>query len=286
MKLFREALAELIRDKRSNLCVSFDAALPCYRSRYTISEHYLRRHRSTELDDLIVNFCMDVIDRVTDYVVLAKFNLWYLAQLERKTSVRQLILYAKKRNMLTILDCKINDIQDTLEIGLKAIAELGIDCITVNPLPGNLSYIVNSLENISKWCGRNMRIGTLVLTFMSNREATKYFLEAQQGEKKLYQVIAEEVRESNSDGCVVGLTYTSPGIIRNIRDIIGPERVLFLVGVGAQGGSIDLVKHALPGLVVVNVGRSLIYSEDPQKVARELNMRLQKLLENNLIYGK
>ena len=278
MLLFRDKLAELIQEKRSIICVSLDAALPVYRQKFTLPEHYMKH--AVDVDEAIANFSMDIIDKVSDYVVLVKFNLWYLAQLERKSTIRHLVLYAKRRGLLTVLDCKINDIQDTLEIGLKAIANLGFDCITVNPLPGNLHYIVHKLREISTIAGREVYIGTLVLTVMSNREAARYFIEAQRENKELYKVIAEDVCNSDADGCIIGATFTTPEIAQTIRNIIGPRRIIFLVGIGVQGGSIDFVKNVLPGITIVNIGRSIIYSEDPREAARSIYERLRQYISN------
>ncbi len=274
--LFRERLSELVRDKRSMLCVSLDIALPKYRNRYVMPASYLDTY--SDIDQAIANFCMDIIDQVCDYSVLVKFNLWYLAQLEHKSTIRQLVLYSRRRSLLTILDCKINDIQDTVEIGLKVIGELGFDCITVNPLPGNLHYVVSALREVSRNVGRSIHIGTLVLTIMSNKESLRYFVESYRKNMALYQAIAEEVRESDSDGCVVGVTYTSPEYVKKIRQIIGESRIIFLVGVGAQGGNIELAKYALPGLTIVNVGRSVVYAENPRSVAESLSQKLRGLV--------
>jgi len=245
-------LKSLVEDKKSILCVSIDPALPRHRERFVIPEKYLKNAAS--LEEAYLNFILDIIDSVCDYAVLVKFNIWYVFPLSYK-NLKYIVQYSHRRNLLTILDCKINDITDTVNIGLQWIKDIEFDCVTFNPLPGNLCNVVEICKKLG--------IGVLVLTLMSNKESIIYFKESMHGGRPLFTRIAEQVKECDADGCVVGVTgHVDVNDIKTIRKIVGSERVLFLVGVGAQGGQLDKVRAALPGVTVVNVGRDIIYAEN------------------------
>lgn len=265
---FRELLRSIILEKKTILCVSIDPVLEKIRQR--AATVYGQEDYSFSISkNVLVDFILDTVDKVRDYAAAVKINLWYVLPLDLRDLV-YISNYILSRGLVPILDCKINDITDTVSIGLRWIYLSGFKCVTVNPLPGNL-------DKICKIC-KEYNIGTLVLTLMSNPEAVKYF-KTRVDNKHLYEIIAEDVRLSDADGCVVGTTgHVTEEDIRNIRRIVGQERVLFLVGVGFQGGSIDKLRAALPGLVLVNVGRDIVYSENPQERAREYRDRLWSIM--------
>ena len=62
MRTFREVLPELIRDRKSVLCVGIDPVLPHIRDRHVIPDRYLRD--VVNVEDAILNFMLDVIDAV------------------------------------------------------------------------------------------------------------------------------------------------------------------------------------------------------------------------------
>ncbi len=217
----------------------------------------------------ITEFILDTLDKVCDYAIAVKINLWYVFPLDIRNFL-YLSGYAMSRGLVPILDCKINDIIDTVKIGLEWISRSGFKCVTINPLPGNL-------DKVCKIC-REYGLGCLVLTLMSNPEAVRYF-KLRIGDRLLYEMLAEDVKQCDADGCVVGTTgHVEDVDIRKIRNIVGPERVLLLVGIGAQGGSIEKVRAALPGLVLVNVGRDIVYSEDPVQKARDYREKLWSIM--------
>ncbi|NPA22930.1 MAG: hypothetical protein GXO23_01340 [Crenarchaeota archaeon] len=264
----RERARELIRDRKSVLCISIDPALPGSREKYTIPERYLT---GRDEENAILEFTLDIIDRTFEKVVAYKLNLWYISKLSAKNQ-KYIANYINRLGNISILDCKINDITDTVEIGIKNIADTGYRAVTINPLLGNLKNIVQQCKKED--------IGSLVLTLTSNREAEKYLKRCLINGEPMYITISRDIVEADADGCVVGLTgIVGSEDIRTIRSIVGEERILFLVGVGAQGGDISKIESALPGLVLVNVGRDVIYSEDPLEKVNNYNAMLSRFLE-------
>ncbi len=265
---FRERVRTLIRDRKSVLCISIDPALPFSRDRFVIPERYIE---DRDDEDALLDFILDIIDTTYDRVIAYKLNLWYLIKLSNRNH-KYIAGYIRRLGNIPILDCKINDITDTVRIGIENIAETGYEAITVNPLLGNL-------DDIAREC-RRRNLGTLVLTLTSNKEASKYFKECKFNNEPLYLKICKDISDADADGSVIGLTGSiTVEDIRNVRNIIGRDRILFLVGVGAQGGDLSKIDHALPGLIIVNVGRDIIYSEDPLKRVEYYNNILSRFLE-------
>lgn len=262
-------MRELIRDRKSLICVSIDPALPGTRDRYVIPERYVT---GRDDEEAILDFTLDIIDKTYDKVIAYKLNLWYMLKLSPKNH-KYIANYINKLENIPILDCKINDIGDTVEIGITNIAELGYKMITINPLLGNLHKIVNECKN--------KRIGSLVLTLTSNRESERYLKNMYDREgRSLYVQICRDIIESDADGCVVGVTDpVTVDDICTIRSIIGKERIIFIVGVGAQGGDICKIEKALPGLIMINIGRDIIYSDDPRGRVDYYNELFSKFLE-------
>ncbi|NPB00918.1 MAG: hypothetical protein GXO10_06040 [Crenarchaeota archaeon] len=265
----RDRVRELIRDRKSLICISIDPALPGARDRYVIPERYVT---GRDEEEAIIDFTLDIIDETYDRVVAYKLNLWYMLKISPKNH-KYIANYINRLGNIPILDCKINDIGDTVEIGITNIAELGYKMITINPLLGNLHKIVNECKI------RN--IGSLVLALTSNLESERYLknMYSKDGEP-LYVKICRDVVETDADGCVVGVTdNVTVDDICTIRSIIGEERIIFIVGVGAQRGDISKIERALPGLVIVNIGRDIVYSDNPREKVEYYNKLLSRFLE-------
>jgi len=107
---------------------------------------------------------------------------------------------------------------------------------------------------------------------LANPESQKYFKQAAINGTPVYLAIAEEVRSSGADGCVVGATSNAtPEEIKAVRELIGDERMILFVGVGAQGG--DERKCVANGgkMTTINIGRDIIYDADQAAKAAEWN---------------
>jgi orotidine-5'-phosphate decarboxylase len=262
---FVERVRALIEVKDSILCVGLDCALPRQRDRDTIPKRYLE---ISDENEARLNFCLDVAQEVKDYCVAVKPNQQYVIGFT-KHQHRRLTDAARSNQMVSILDYKLNDIGDTIESGIFHLTECGYDAITFNPLPGNLEETVRLAHGFARRL-RGYGIGIIVLTLMSNPEATKYMKDATLGGKPLYLAIAEDVRRYDADGCVVGATgHVTDYDIRRIRLEVGDERLLLIPGVGSQRGDPQKVIKAGGKNILINVGRDIIYSGKAKEKARE-----------------
>lgn len=78
--------------------------------------------------------------------------------------------------------------------------------------------------------------------------------------------LAHDVREFGVDGIVIGAPSTKNHIteteIETVSRYVGPEMLVLLPGVGAQGGEAgEIWKHFGSDRVIVNVGRSMMFPE-------------------------
>lgn len=250
-----------MKKKNSVLCVGLDPALPSQREKDTIPEEYSLKGEN----EARLNFCLKIIDQISDYAVAVKINDQYVKGFTSKEH-RTLTEYARRKMLITIEDCKLGDISDTAESNLFWMNSWHYDAITVNPLPGNLRQITELAHSY------NPPIGIFVLTLMSNPEAVKYFKNATVSSKPIYLAIAEEVKEYNVDGCVIGATgHVTEEDIETVRKTVGEDKIFLIPGVGKQKGEPEKVIKAGGANILINVGRDIIYSDNPRRKAEEYN---------------
>lgn len=278
MTEFSQRLLTLMEKKETILCVGLDAALPRQRERNTIPLRYLETPDENEAK---LRFCLDILEQVENHCVGAKPNQQYVIGFTKEQH-RRLTDAIRDCEMVSILDYKLNDVGETVESAIFHLTECGYDAITFNPLPGNLAEAVNLAHGLARK-SRGYEMGIIVLTLMSNREAVKYMKEARMNGKPLYAAIAEDVRECKADGCVVGATgHVIEENIKQIRAIVGNDRVFLVPGVGAQRGDPERIIRAGGRNILINVGRDIIYSSNPTERAKyyhEMFSRTKKEIE-------
>lgn len=167
--------------------------------------------------------------------------------------------------IFTICDAKRGDIGNTNRGYARAIFDdLGFDAVTLHPYTGGAA-LAPFLERADKTC--------IILCRTSN-PASDEFQNLQAGDKPLWQIVAENVRDTwNAHGnCMLVAGATYPEDLRTIRRIVG-DMVLLVPGIGAQGGDIaEMLDAGLSpdgGGLIVNAGRSVIFADDPAQAARD-----------------
>lgn len=257
---FVTRLAGLIDEKNTVLCIGLDPALPEQRKSQAIPQRYLN---GEDENGGRLAFCLDIIDKTKAFCSVFKPNQQYIAGFTAKDHL-ELTSAIRKAGTISILDYKLNDIGDTMESALFHISRWGYDAITFNPFLGNMEKAVNIAHGISP------QIGLIVLTLTSNPEAIKYQKEAFINKKPVYQDIALDVKRHDADGCVVGATgHITEDEMRMVRTIIGEDKVLLIPGIGAQKGDPLKAMRAGGKLLLMNVGREIIYSDNPHTKAEE-----------------
>lgn len=265
MSDFEKKFLNLLNEKKTCLCIGLDPALPKQRSENVIPLKYLGSGSENEAR---LNYCLDIIEETRDYCIAAKPNQQYIfgfTKQEHQSLTRKI----RDSQMLSILDYKLNDIGQSVESAMFHLAECGYDAITFNPLPGNLEETVK-IAHGSVRKSRGFELGIIVLTLMSNPEAEKYMKTARIGSNSLFQTIAKDVNEYEADGCVVSASgYVTEDDIKNVRKIVGEEKVFLTPGIGTQGGDLGKIIRAGGRNLLINIGREIIYSPNPRKRAEE-----------------
>jgi orotidine-5'-phosphate decarboxylase len=156
---------------------------------------------------------------------------------------------------------------------------LGADAATVNPLLG-----ADSLEPLVDRAAA-AGAGVFVLVRTSNPGAAD-LLDADAGGVPLHERIARSVDalagrlagagRFSGAGAVVGAT--EPRFLGRLRELM-PQAIFLLPGVGAQGGSAEMLAAAFtgPGSALVTASRSIAGAPDPGAAAEELRERVWSL---------
>jgi len=273
----RSALIQLIKRKKSFLCIGLDTDLS------KIPQHLLTA------EDPAFEFNRQIIDATHDLAIAYKPNLAFYESNGVKgwQSLTRTIQYLKNLEVFTIADAKRGDIGNTSSQYAKAFfnpeqSGLDFDAVTVAPYMGEDS-VKPFLEFPGKW------VVLLALTSNKGAEDFQFF---SSGEKKLFeQVLTQSKMWGSEENMMYVVGATQAEMLTTIRKIV-PDHFLLVPGVGAQGGSLqEVAKYGLTkdcGLLV-NSSRNIIYAskgndfaekarEEAGKVKNEMSTLLEPLL--------
>lgn len=273
----RQELIELIKHKRSYLCVGLDSEIS------KIPKHLL------EYDDPVFEFNKAIIDATIEYTVAYKPNYAFYESrgISGLTSLLKTIKYLEqyKNQCFTIADAKRGDIGNTSTQYATAFFDkdtsgFNFDAVTVAPYMGEDS-VSPFLKFNGKWA--------IILALTSNKGANDFQLITDKKELRLFEHVLLTASSWGNEGnimFVVGATKSE--MLKEIRNII-PNHFLLVPGVGAQGGSLaEVAKYGLNndcGLLV-NASRSIIFASegtDFVEQARHETQKMQNQMELTLI---
>lgn len=217
-----------------------------------------------------------IIDGTHDLVCAYKSNSAFY-EARGADGIRELkmtcdYLHASYHEVPIILDAKRGDIGSTNEGYVSyAFDYLSVDAITLHPYLGR--------EALQPFFDRKDK-GCIILCKTSNRGAGEFqdLVLTKKG-KPLYQIIAEKVANDwNTNGnclLVVGAPY--PEELAIVRRIVG-DMTLLVPGIGTQGGNLEKTMKAGVNSkgagIIINASRSIIFSDDPQMMARQLRDKI------------
>jgi len=270
---FLEKLEKIVSKNQSLVCVGLDS---------NINEI----SRPDRNDDRFNQFSFNkyIIDSTFDLVCSYKLNTAFYETIgyEGIKGLKLTLDYLKAKYpyVPVIIDAKRGDIGNTNSQYAKFVFDyLGADAVTVNPYLGE-EALAPFLEKKDK--------GIIILARTSNPGA-KEIQDLQLAKKivykgikieRLYQYIAYLAAKkwNKNKNCllVVGATY--PRQLGTIRRIVGDNFWFLVPGVGSQKGDLnEVLKNGLnqekQGLII-NVSRSLIFSEDPRRATKELREKI------------
>ncbi|MGD8565763.1 MAG: orotidine 5'-phosphate decarboxylase [Candidatus Bathyarchaeota archaeon] len=260
--MFYDKYVKTVMEKGSFININLDPALPEQRGEMVIPSRFISE------DDFgtLLNFSLDVIDQVSDFSCSVKLNTQYF--LGAYGALTKIVKKIHEEGMIAILDHKLSDIGATNDSALYWISKMGFDAFTFSPFAGNINATVKNAHR--------RKLGVVILTLMSNPEAKKIMVDTIIDDKPYYLHIAEMVKASEADGCVIGLTdYVKDEYVKNVQKTIGGKTVVLLQGLGPQGGKIDNIKHVINPLV--SLGRTVIYSPEPRKTLQRYREKLKSI---------
>jgi orotidine-5'-phosphate decarboxylase len=281
----REELFNLIKTKKSYLCVGLDTEIE------KIPEH-LRK-----LEDPVFEFNKAIIDATLPYTVAYKPNMAFYESrgVEGWISLTKTIEYLNKFSdqVFTIADAKRGDIGNTSRMYAKTFFEnMNFDAVTVSPYMGS--------DSVEPFLGFNGK-WVIVLALTSNAGSSDFqMIKQSYGDtlenfgirsifrKKLYEkVISTSSLWGTTDNIMYVVGATQSEYISSVR-IWAPDHFLLVPGVGAQGGSLEEV--AKFGMndhcgLLVNSSRGIIFASkgiDFAEVAADKARELQVIMAQTL----
>lgn len=264
----RSALIQLIRNKKSFLCVGLD------------SEYKKLPAHLLETEDPVFEFNKAIIDATIDVAVAYKPNLAFYESegLKGWISLEKTFSYLNrfKDQVFVIADAKRGDIGNTSAQYAKAFFEIfDVDALTVAPYMGSDS-VQPFLSYPGKW--------VILLALTSNKGAAD-FQYLKSDDRNLFEhIILQSSQWGTPENMMYVVGATQASQLEMIRRII-PDHFLLVPGVGAQGGSLKEVAHygMTPDIgLLVNASRSVIFAsngEDFAEKAREEAVKMQQEME-------
>jgi orotidine-5'-phosphate decarboxylase len=207
-----------------------------------------------------------ILEAVHPYICSVKFNRHLVLPLGTFNGVQKLVEKTHDMELLTIMDCKINDIGYTNQTIAEYYYAAGFDALTANPFIG----WEEGLKPVFDVAHRLQR-GIILLVYMSHKGASEGYgqttYDAETNEKTLqYTLFTKKALKWDADGVVVGATY--PEKIREVHKILGEKIPIFSPGIGTQGGAIESALKA--GTRYLIVGRTITLAENPAETAKKI----------------
>jgi len=207
-----------------------------------------------------------VLDAVHPFICAMKINHHLILPLGTFDGVQKLVDKAHDFGLMTIMDCKVNDIGATNQVIAEYYYAAGFDAIIANPFIG-WEEGLEPIFTVARKLGR----GVILLVYMSHKGAKEGYgqtiYDNETGEKvPQYVSFAKKALKLEADGAVVGATY--PEKISEVSKILGEKVPIFSPGIGAQGGEIKAALMA--GSRYLIVGRAIAQAVNPAESAKEI----------------
>ena len=264
MKSFNSKLTEIIKNKKSCLCVGLDMSPDAFDSG---SLKNLKEHT------------FKVIDATREFAVAYKpnfafFERWGAAGF---AWLEETVLYIGDEH-IKIADAKRGDIGNTAEQYAKSVFKhFGFDSVTINPYMGEDS-IRPFIKDTEK--------GVFILCRTSNPSAKDLQNKLTEGKPLFHQVamLAKKLNNLDNIGLVIGATASEE--LSQIRNIV-PELPLLIPGIGAQGGDLE---HSVcvsnkTGVGLINVSRDISFAG--KMTSSDINTAAKKYHQNiKMVFNK
>lgn len=215
---------------------------------------------------ILLSKANQVLNKTHPYLCAVKFNHHLILPLGTFDGVKSLIDRAHEDGLLTIMDCKANDIGSTNQVIAEYYYAAGFDALIANPFIGWEEGLKPIFD-----VARRLQRGVILLVYMSHKAADEGYgqtiINAQTRKRTMqYISFAEKALKADADGAVVGATY--PEKIREVHEVLGNRIPIYSPGIGAQGGAVNEAVKA--GSRYLIVGREITLSENPGEAAKKV----------------
>ncbi|MFX1454573.1 MAG: orotidine-5'-phosphate decarboxylase [Promethearchaeota archaeon] len=271
---FIEALIQLIREKKSVVSMGLDPRMD--------KDGEIPQYLIDELenpDRIILEFNKSLIEDTFDIIPIIKPQIAFYEKYEAFNALKETIKFAKKKDLLVILDAKRNDIGSTSEAyAYTMFKNYGADACTINAYFGFdgvkpfLNYkdkgifVLVKTSNPSSsdfqnlFSSKILDVSDEISEYVVNNRLLKrnYILMAELVNEWSFEL--HKVLDFSNLGVVVGATY--PNELKKVRNIVKNSFIL-IPGYGVQGAQAHNVKfgfleNGLGG--IVNSSRGIIYA--------------------------
>lgn len=272
----RQELIELIKRKKSFLCVGLDSDITKIPSHLMLSE------------DPVFEFNKAIIDATLPFTVAYKPNLAFYESngIKGLLSLKKTMEYLSqfKDECFTIADAKRGDIGNTSEQYSKAFldsnGDFNFDSMTIAPYMGEDSVKPFTIYD-DKW--------VILLALTSNKGANDFQFTEDKNNQPLFEKVLTKAQEwgtINNLMFVCGATQAT--MFTRIREL-APDSFLLVPGVGAQGGSLEEVsKYGMTKAcgLLVNSSRAIIFADNTENFAKIAGLEAKKVQEEMGKYMK
>ena len=272
---FIERLIQLIKEKRSVVCMGLDPRMD-YQGE--IPQYLIDQYENP--DSIILEFNKELIESCHELIPVVKPQIAFYEKYDALNALKETIKYARKYDLLVILDSKRNDIGTTsAAYAYSTFNVYGADACTLN---GYLGY-----DSIKPYIDDYKEKGLFILVKTSNPSSNEFQnlfstrldkiaeseTSIQSNDIRLernYVQMARLVRKWSKSlnvilnyhnlGVVVGATF--PNELKIIRELLN-QSFLLIPGYGHQGAQAKDIKNGFhsDGLGgIVNASRSIIFS--------------------------
>ncbi len=265
----RQSLIDLIRKRRSYLCVGLDSDI-----------NKLPPHIPKTPEGLL-SFNKAIVDATKPFCVAYKPNFAFYESMGAQgwEVLKDTVAYIGNQH-LTIADAKRGDIGNTARQYAKAIFDvLDFDAVTIAPYMG-VDSVEPFLEYKDKW--------TIVLGLTSNPGHKDIQMLTLQSGKYVYEQTVETMMSLASPEQLMFVVGATRGeALASFRQM-APDYFWLVPGVGAQGGNLDNVwqhGHGKDISLLVNSSRGIIFSgygEDYADTAAQSAKSLQQVMAKHL----
>jgi orotidine-5'-phosphate decarboxylase len=211
-----------------------------------------------------------VVDATSESICAVKINFHLLLPLSI-SEVASLNDFIRSKDLLSIADIKLNDIDNTNLTATEYLWDSGFSSVIVNPFvgyEGALDAVFKRAQELGK--------GVITLAYMSHKGADEgYGLVIENG-RTIFNEFLERAVRWKSDGVILG--STRPDKILAARAVIGSGIKIICPGSGAQGGS--AIESIRAGADYLIYGRAIMQSGDPNQAAKSILASLSRRARN------